>query len=140
MNDAALNYNEKQLSDLVEREQEPIYEISSIFPFTILPTVVKIFRNKIIIVRSYIPITKYEFPILVEDLKTVTVTTSIMFASLLFEIKGFEPNPALVTYLRVHEALEARRIILGLILLKRKKISTHDVPTEQLVEDVKRLG
>ncbi len=140
MDNLVSTINEQQLESLLEREKEPLYTLSTIFPFVIFPTNILIYRNKVIIEKNIMFISKYEFPILIEDMKTITVSTNLWFASLLFEIKGFEPNPSLVSFLHTSEALEARKIIMGLMMLKRKKISTENISGQDLVENVKQIG
>jgi hypothetical protein len=131
--------NEQKIEDLIDRETAPIYEISTVFPFTLFPTRIKIYRNKVVVIKTFF-LGRYEFPMIVEDIKTVTATGSIVFASLYFEIKGYEDNPQLVRFLWHDDAFTARRIIMGLILLKRKKITTEDITNEELVKKVEQLG
>ncbi len=133
-------FNEQILEDLVDREKYPVYEISTVFPFTLFPTQIRVFRNKIVIIKNFFLNARYEFSILIDDLKTVTASASLIFASLFFEVKGYEQNPQLVKFLWRDDAFAARKIIMGLVMLKHKKITTENITNDELLKMVKQLG
>lgn len=74
------------------------------------------------------------------DIKTVTVYSGILFASLVLETAGYETNPGPIIKLNKSEARKARKIIMGLILADRKSIDVSEIPTKKLSRDLPKIG
>ncbi|MFZ5425047.1 MAG: hypothetical protein ACOZAO_04580 [Patescibacteria group bacterium] len=134
------NHIEEQVNKLVSKESNPLMIASTVFPFTLFPDRIEVYRKKIVIVRNYLPLLKTEFPILIKDIKTVTVTTGVFFATIVFEIEGYEHNPEPISYLKRGESLELRKLLTGLTIISKQEIPNEDIPREQLVEQSKQLG
>jgi hypothetical protein len=134
------NRPQEKLNTLVEKEEKPLKTIKTVFPFTLFPDSIEVYRNKVLIIRRYLPFGRREFPILMDDIKTITVTTSPFFASVFFEIKAFEKNPKPVTYLKRKDALEIRRLVTGLSLMARKNIRKSSISKKKLIKNAKKMG
>lgn len=128
------------IEELKQDEAHPLMEISSVFPFQLFPDSVRVFRNKVVIIKRIFPYMKKEFPILLDDLKSVTVTTGFNFGSLAFEIAAMELNPEPVYYLKRSDALTVRKTIMGLLLLRKKKVSIDNITDAELIESVNEIG
>lgn len=64
----------------------------------------------------------------------------MLFATLTFEIVGPEKNPHKIKYLKIREALKAKRIIIGLKACFDEKIDTTKLSTSELITKVEEIG
>ncbi len=129
----------KKLDKLVEGTEEIIYEISSVFPFQFFPDKIIIDKNKVTIVRKDI-FFKRTFPMLIRDIKTVKVSRGFLFASIEFEIRGYEINPRPTNYLWPEQAIKAQQYILGLMSAKREGVDLSEIPTEKARGKLRKIG
>lgn len=130
----------KKLDKIVSENENPIKTYKTVFPFDLFPDVLKIYKSKIVIVRNHFFFTKRVFPILMNDIKTVRVLMGPFFATLKFEIKGFETNPRPLGKLKRQDAIEARRIITGLNVMDKNDVDTLEVSNTKVVISAKKLG
>lgn len=128
-----------KLEDLVRGSGEVIYEISSAFPFQLFPDKIIIDKNKVNIVRKDL-FFKRVFPIFHKDIMTVKVNRGILFATMEFEIKGYETNPGPVTFLWPYEATRAKQYILGLMDAKKEKVDLTKVSAEKVKKKFREIG
>jgi hypothetical protein len=138
-----LEQKEKTTQKLEKLEQEStiiLYELSTVFPFKLFPTKITIDADKITISEKTFIKTEYIFPMLIEDLLNVRVYANIFFASVQFELKGMETNPEIVTYLKRKEAEYARKIITGLMQVKRNNIDLSSLSKEDILDRLKTIG
>lgn len=129
----------KKLDKLADEAGEVIYELSSVFPFQLFPDKLIIDKNKVTIVRKEL-FFKRTFPMLIRDIRTVKVTRGILFASIEFEIRGYETNPRPTNYLLPHEATKAKQYILGLMSASRERVDLSKVPTKEAKRKLKKIG
>ena len=129
----------KKLNTLAEETESVIYQLSSVFPFQIFPDKIIIDKNKVTIVRKEL-FFKRIFPMLVEDITTVKVSRGIFFASMEFELKGYERNPRPTTHFWPEHASKAEHYILGLIKAKRDKVDLTKLTTIQVRKRLEGIG
>src|SRR5687767_8473081 len=79
----------KKLDVLTTETESVIYQVASVFPFQLFPDKIIVDKNKVTIVRKQL-LYKRIFPILLEDIRTVKVTRGPFFASIEFEVSGYE--------------------------------------------------
>jgi hypothetical protein len=132
---------EKTIDELSESAIHEVIRIKTVFPFTLFPTEVVVDKLKVTIITSAF-IYKHYFPVLLKDIKTVSVAQGIFFASLNFEIAGYETNPSIINFLRKDQALKAHQVIMGLIAVLKEKAdkSMNTVPEEKLLEKLTEIG
>jgi hypothetical protein len=133
------NITIKRLDKLAKESSEILYEISSVFPFQIFPDKVTIDTNKVTIVHKGL-FFKNIFPILIGDIRTVKITRGLIFASLSFEVLGYEENPGTITHLWPETASKAEKIILGLLSTKREGLNISKIPKKELEKKVEKIG
>lgn len=129
----------KKLDDLAIERRTIIYEISSTFPFELFPDRIILDQNTVTIVRKDM-LFKRIFPIMYEDIVTIKVNRSILFASLEFEIKQFEKNPRPVNFLWPTEADTARKYIMALTQAKRAGINFANLDSREVLKKLKKIG
>ena len=123
----------------VEHNSTPLYTLRTVFPFTLFPNVIRIYENRVVIIFKYF-LFRYELPILLAYLKSVTASASAFFSTMHFEVTGAEQNPTAVYYLKRDEALYARRLITGLILCNKQRIDLTGSSRSEIVKSALKLG
>lgn len=132
--------SQEKLEELEKKTDMPIYTASSLFPFELFPDKLQVDREKISLIRNRFFLTRKVFPILIKDIKTVRFTTGPIFGTLQFEIEGYETNPQPIKHLKRLDAIKAKRIIEGLIILKEKNIDTTNLSDKKLVKKAHQIG
>ena len=68
--------------------------------------------------------------------------SSLFFARLKLELGagGYKQNPPSVRYLKKAEALKARRLIMGLIVIDKERIDLSGMDHEEMVRKVEEVG
>ena len=128
-----------ELGKLIDKTNTAIYEISSVFPFRLFPDKIIIDGNKVTVVRKSL-FFKRVFPIMYEDLITVKLNRSFLFAAIEFEIKRISKKPRPISYLRPKEATLAKKYIMGLVEAKSAKIDLSKLSTQQIREKLEEIG
>lgn len=129
----------KKLEKLAQESEKTIYELSSVFPFQLFPDKIIIDKLKVTVIRNDL-FYRRTFPILIEDIKTIKVTGGILFASMEFEVAGYEENPQAVTHLWPKDATKAKQYILGLIKTTKEKIDLSALSTDQVKKNLEEIG
>jgi hypothetical protein len=129
----------EKLKTLAEETDTVLYQISSVFPFQIIPDKIIIDKNKVTVVRKWL-FNKHIFPMLYENITTVKVNRGLMFASIEFELLGFEENPGAITFLWPEKAGKAEHYILGMIKAKREQIDLSKLRPGQINKHIEKIG
>lgn len=129
----------QDLDALIKESNTTLCRISSVFPFQIFPDELIVDANKATIIRRNL-LAKRSFPILIDDILTIKVTRGIFFASMIFEVRGFESNPSPITFLWPEKATEAKMCILGIMNVKKSNIDISKIPIEILKDRLTRIG
>ncbi len=129
----------KKLEQLAEDSNDALFEVSSVFPFELFPDKIIIDSKRVTVVKKDL-FSKSVFPILIEDIKTVNVFRGLIFASIEFEIRGYETNPLPVRFLWPYDATQAKQYILGLMTALRENIDVNKVPRNIIKDKVQQIG
>lgn len=131
---------DKQKLDQIEKGSDQIiYRATSVFPFDLFPNSIIVDKNKIDIVYRYFFWTKNIFSIMLLDLTNIRLTTGPFFATVYFEVRGYETNPPQIEYLKKHDAIELREIVIGLTKATHERISIDNITTSR-IRKLKRIG
>ena len=128
-----------KLNNLIEKTNNIIFELSSSFPFQLFPDKLVIDENKITIVRREF-LFKRVFPIMYEDLLTVRINRSILFATLELEVKRMIKKPRPIEYLSPKQATLAKKYIMGIIEAKKANIDFSKLTAGQIRERLEEIG
>jgi len=129
-----------KLNHLVSKSETTLYEIKTVFPFTLFPDTVTIEEDKVVITYRRFFSSQTIFPILFENLLSTNIMTTIFFGTLVFEIEGFETNPEPVRFLKKREAIQAHKIITGLTLSTKQGIDLSSFSKEEVLRKIKQIG
>jgi len=124
--------------ELIETNQS-LMTVRSVFPFQLFPDELHIQTHKIDITYRQFFLQKQVFSALIPDFKTARIEMGPFFASLIFELTGFEQNPHPISHLPRSQAQEAYDLILGLIAAQKHQV---DLPSnrQQLISTLKDLS
>lgn len=132
-----------KLEQLVTKSNRIIYQLKTVFPFDLFPSEIIIDETKITLKERIFFYSEQVFPITYDNLNSVVVEAGVLFATMKFEISGYNENPSPMKYFWIHDARKARRIILGLIQCFKEKIdlSKFDIETVRIkAEEIGAAG
>jgi hypothetical protein len=122
------------------RAHTKLLSLQTVFPFDILPNTIGIDENKVDIMVRRLFHSEQLHSLLISDIKSVTVTASVIFASRFFEVEGYETNPPVIPYIWKADAYTARDIIQGLITCNKEGIDVSKFNDENITERLKSIG
>lgn len=130
----------EKLDTIQKASNQVLFHCRSVFPFNFFPDEVVVDKNKVDLVYGYFFFSKEVISIMLEDIRTVEVTSGPFFASLKIDIVGFEINPEPVRYLSKSCALEVRKIVVGLTKAKREEIELTEIKNPKVRSRTKNIG
>lgn len=128
----------EKLQDLAS-QPTIIFETQSVFPLQLFPDRLIIESDTITIVHRTLT-SKGVFPILLDNLNSVSVNRDLLFAALTFELTGYENNPGGITHLWPGDAAKAKRYIMGLLNAKKQGVDVSKIPVEEIKENLEEIG
>lgn len=131
---------EQKLDNLLERSNRIIFSTHTVFPFDFFPDEVTIDETKIQIIKKTFFYTQQTFPILIENIHNVTVSSSLFFASVKFEVAGSEENPGDLTFLWNSDAYKIKRIVTGITAAVKEGVDLSAIPTPELKQKLETIG
>lgn len=131
---------EKQIDKLTKKAGKVLLKIKSVFPFDLFPDTLIVDENKVDIIYYKFFFEKNYFSALIKNINSVHVNTGILFASMTFELTGYESNPEPIKYLWVKDAIKARRIILGLISAAKENVDVSRITSNDLAKKMEEIG
>ncbi len=130
----------QQLTELAESADRVLLRCKAVFPFDFFPDSITISQNKVTIVYSDFFFMKSVHTVLIENILTVQASVGPIFASLLFEVNGFQQSPPEVTFLAKSDAVKAQEIIMGLVAAKHEGINLTDLKTKVVKNQINQIG
>lgn len=130
----------KKLDQLTAQTSNILLEIKNTFPFDLFTDKLIIRPTKIDLVYGIFFFSDYILSMLIKDLKTVKVSTGLFFATMSFELQGYETNPPKIKFLSNKKAMQARRIIAGLMAAHQNNVDLAQLPIEDLSGKVEEIG
>lgn len=129
-----------KLDALVAQEGHPLFSVRSVFPFHFFPKVVSVDRKKISITDHVFLGAAQVQSVLVVDIATLVVETSLMFAELTIHDKLPGHKPIRVDYLPKRSTQKLHRIVEGLLIADRSGIDVTQISDAELVSKLEELG
>jgi hypothetical protein len=132
----------EKVEKLLDKTEKPLFQIKAVFPFQLFPDSVIIDRAKVTYALYLFFYSRRYFPILIENIRTVWVTTNLFFGALTVEIKGLElrDQQKTVEHLWKADAIKAHRIITGLIAIHEEKIDITSLSNQEVLEMTEKIG
>lgn len=132
--------DEQKLNKLVIGSSQVFLKISSVFPFDFFPDDLTIDDNKVsFIIREFF-FSEDIYSIIIKSIKDVEIECGPFFATLKIVPEWFPGKIVQVNYLKKSEAIEARRLILGLICACREGIDVTKLDQDKVKKMVEKVG
>lgn len=134
----------KRLKSLVGQTQKVLLKITAVFPFDFFPDSITVDENKINIISRDFFFSEDVHSVLLEDITDLHVNTNPFFATLEIVDSSNYRFPIIfkVNFLRISEALHARKLIQGLIVARNQKLDLGHVhlKTHDLENNLEKIG
>lgn len=131
---------DQKLEDLAEKSDQILLKISTVFPFTFFVNDIIVDPYKVNIIFRNFFWSEQIHSVMIRDILDVVVETSIFFATLRIVDQGYTENSINITYLWKKDALEARKIIQGLIVAHRQGIDMSKSDEDGFKTSVENIG
>lgn len=137
---ATISNKPKTIMDYSKKEVRVLYSLKSLFPLDPFPTTITIQPSTISIVHNLFGLSQNLMTVTMEDIFTVEVEAGLFFANLRIQQK--QPLTPLVeiTYLWKDQAMKARRIIQGLLVVQTKNLEIPDMKASEVIPYLEDIG
>ncbi len=132
--------NAQKLKDTVNHSTTVLFKLKTAFWFDLFPDEVIIDLNKVDIIYNEFFGSHNIHSILVKDISDVEVQTSPFFSTLKIVDKGYKDTTVDVRYLKTAEAVKARRIIQGLMVIRDREIDLDQFKEQNILQIIEQLG
>lgn len=129
-----------KLDDIVAQSDNVLFRAKSVFPFDLFPDELIVTVNKIDVVYNDLFNRRLQ-PVYFQNISDVYVDNGILFSNLTIVDTGFIRNLVEFKYLRNRDALEALRIIQGLVVSMKQRVDITKIDsTPDFVRKIKSVG
>ncbi|MDP2637773.1 MAG: hypothetical protein Q8P26_01785 [Candidatus Levybacteria bacterium] len=130
--------DKRQTEEMVRKSNREVFSISTVFPWQLFPTTIRIQENKVsFIFRQFL--SSQEQDVDIKDISNTHIELSFFFAKLKVISNTFANQPVIVDSLRKKDAQRARMYIQGLQLFNQKNIDTSDYEIKELIQKLEEL-
>ncbi len=129
-----------RFDSLVSGCRRMLLRIRALFPFDLFPDEVIIDECKVSVVFHEFFFSEDIHSINIEMIRDVDIETGPFFAKLQIVPDGYPSKPLVVRYLKKRDAIRARSIIQGLMVVKRRNIDLGKVNDADLADKLEMLG
>lgn len=130
----------EHLSHLARQSSRVLLDIKAVFPFNFFPDEVILDEAKVSIHTNFFFYSKEVRSVEYKDIFNVLVQQSLFFAKLAIIDRYFTQQPIVVQFLRKNDAFRARRLIQGMIIVKKENIDIRELSREELLQKLDRIG
>jgi len=127
------------LEKLEKVTRKEIFVANCVFPFDFFPDKIIIDLNTVTVIKRYL-LSRYVFPLHIEDIKTVRDNWGPFFASLEIEASGFKKNPPKLKFLQHKDATRARMYINALMDLNRQGIDIEKLSKDEIIKKLEEIS
>lgn len=129
-----------ELEKVADNATDILIKAMSVFPFNLFPDTIAVSRMKVAICRRVFFGVAETVSLQHEDILNVDVDTGPFFGSLKIYTRVYGSEPLKITFLSRQSAIEVKRIIEGFIIAHKQEIEYNDLPTDELLHLLHRLG
>lgn len=138
--DAKDSDHKRTLNESVEASQRILYKAKNIFPFDFFPDEIIIDEHKVDIITGHFFYSKEIFSIPIQNISGVNSSFNLFFGQLRIEAWGLTRVPPPIKYLPKQHAIEARRIISGLVMAHNENIELNGIPLPETKQKLELIG
>jgi hypothetical protein len=130
----------EKLSELAHMSNDILFKCQTVFPFDFFPDTIVIDKTKVNIVFKMFFWSETVHSIMLKNIKDIQVDSNVFFATLTIIPDVYVGQATSVSYLHKSCALEARRIIQGLMLCYREGLDISDLDTRDIKGKIETVG
>jgi len=133
----------KEMDIIVSRADKILFQAKGMFPFDFFPNTLTIDANKVNVIIKTFFATETATSVMLKEIMDVRVESTLFFGKLIIDY-GPHPlkiNTVYVPTLRKKDALKAKEIVEGMIVLYRgENIDTSKLKPEDTMDEIKEIG
>lgn len=130
---------ERRFDELMKKSTEVLFSAKSVFPFDFFPTEITVTIHKVDIVYNSF-YTRTIQPVYIQNISDVFVTRGFLFSTLTIVDAGFTNHTLVVKNMKNEDALEAMKVIQGLVVSTKQRIDLTQIEMQDLAEKVRVIG
>lgn len=131
---------EERLKSLVHQSNDVLFKCKTVFPFDFFPDTLIVDKTKVNIINKIFFFSEAVHSIPIKNIKDVEVETNVFFATMNIIPDVYLGQTTCINYLPKSDALEARRIIQGLVLCKRENIDITSLDANEIKTMLENAG
>lgn len=130
---------EQKFEELIEKADNVLFKAESLFPLDLFPTKIVISIHKVdVIYNSFL--NRRIQPVYIQNISDVFINSGLFLSSLHIIDVGYTNHTLVVGNLHNRDALEAMKIIQGLVVTSKQNIDLTKVNVNNFVEKIRSLG
>ncbi len=130
---------EEKFEELLKRSDDVLFKTESMFPLDLFPTKIVISIHKVDVIYNSFLSRKIQ-PVYIQNISDVFVNNGLFFSSLQLIDVGFTNHTLVIGNLWNKDAIEAMKIIQGLVVSTKQEIDLTKLNVPNFVEKLKELG
>ncbi len=132
--------NKQKLQRLAHNSNRILYLCKTVFPFTLFPDFVTVDQTKVVIKKSTFFLSNNIVTVLIRDIRLVEVDTGPLFATFRLEVAGFDYKVIKVPFLQKNDAIQLKKIVMGLIVAQQQNIDLKKISKRELIYQTRKIG
>ena len=131
-----------KLQEFLHECRDVLFKASSVFPFDLFPDAITVDKHKVNIISKEFFLSEGVHSIPIEMIKDIEVEVGPFFATLKIVPDGYPGNIPEIRYLKRQDALTARQIIQGLMVINKHNLESklEGIDNDQLLTYVQSVG
>ncbi len=131
--------HEEKFDDLLTKSDKILFKTKSLFPLDLFPDEIVVSVHKVDIIYNEF-LTRRIQPVYIQNIWDVFVNNGIFFSTLHLIDAGFANNTIVINNLTNKDAIDAMKIIQGLVVAVKQNIDLTKIDSTDLVGKVRTLG
>lgn len=128
------------IEKVAQNAEDVLIKVQSVFPFMLFPDTISVSRMKVAITRRSFFRVADVISIQHEDILNAEADIGPFFGSIKIYTRIYGSEPLKITYLSRKSALAVKCLIEGFIIAHKQEIEYNDLPTDELITLLNRLG
>lgn len=132
--------NAQKLDNMIQQSDHVVFRASTVFPFTLFPTEIVVDEMKLNIVHHDLFNTGQISSIEIGNITNIIAEVSVLFGTLRIQQVWLPSEFITIRYLKKHDAIEARKIIQGLMVSRHENINLAQLSPNQVRTTIQGVG
>ncbi|HZZ98876.1 MAG TPA: hypothetical protein VFG51_03010 [Candidatus Saccharimonadia bacterium] len=130
----------QKLAKVMNQANTVLFRAKTPFPFTIFPTEIVVDETKVSVINHFLFGTGTIHSIELDNILNIELVSGLIFGTLRLELRMLPDEPIEIPFLWRRDAIEARRIIQGLVISTHKGVDFSQVSPTVVRQSLKDVG